>query len=153
APGMPSITFSGGQLQSTTADYYQWYLGGVLISGATSQNYTPTASGDYQVEVTNMAGCSTMSGIYTLTSVSLEEELLLFNLYPTPAREGFYLESEHLTESNLELTDFTGRIIRSMERIGANKIYINTSEVAAGSYLIKITDSKNRIGIRQVIIR
>jgi len=153
APGMPSITFSGGQLQSTTADYYQWYLGGVLISGATSQNYTPTASGDYQVEVTNMAGCSTMSGIYTLTSVSIEDQLLVFNLYPTPAREGFYIESENLTESKLELTDFTGRIIRSMEQISSNKVYINTSDIAVGSYLIKITDSKNRIGIRQVIIR
>ena len=153
APSIPSITFSGGMLQSTAADYYQWYLGGVLISGATSQNYTPTASGDYQVEVTNIAGCSTISGIYTLTSVSLEDQLLVFNLYPTPAQEGFYIESEHLEGSKLELTDFTGRIIRSIEQIGSNKFYINTSDIAVGSYLIKITDSTNRIGIRQVIIR
>jgi gliding motility-associated-like protein len=44
---------------------YQWYQNGTAISGATSQNYTPTAAGTYSVDVTNN-GC-TSNGSMSLT--------------------------------------------------------------------------------------
>ncbi|MEZ5047001.1 MAG: aryl-sulfate sulfotransferase [Chitinophagaceae bacterium] len=57
APAIPQINQSGNQLVSTTANTYQWYLNGVLIAGATSQQYTPTQSGIYTVRITDANGC------------------------------------------------------------------------------------------------
>ncbi len=40
---------------------YQWYVGGVAISGALTSSYIASISGSYQVRVTNSSGCSTTS--------------------------------------------------------------------------------------------
>lgn len=46
---------------------YTWYKDNVAISGATSNTYTPSASGDYQVQVSNgtCSNTSTSTTIYT----------------------------------------------------------------------------------------
>ncbi len=66
SPGTPVITNSGGTLDAGISGMtYQWYLNGSPITGATSQTYSPTQTGDYTVEITNTAGCSSTSAIYT----------------------------------------------------------------------------------------
>lgn len=50
---------------------YQWKLGGVAISGATSSSYTATAIGSYTVTVTNpLTGCSSTSATPTVITIS-----------------------------------------------------------------------------------
>ena len=61
---------SGGTVTlSATAGYsaYQWYNGGVSISGATSATYSTSSSGNYTVSITNSCGVST-STIKTVNS-------------------------------------------------------------------------------------
>lgn len=54
----PAITQNGNELQSDTADSYQWLDNThTPISGATSQTYTPSTSGAYYVLVTKN-GCA-----------------------------------------------------------------------------------------------
>ena len=65
APAAPLITASslsicaGGTiiLSSNLGSNYQWYLNGVAISGANSQNYTASTSGDYTATFNNTNGC------------------------------------------------------------------------------------------------
>lgn len=45
-------------LNANLGDSYQWKLNGVVIAGATAQQYIATQSGDYTVVVTNALGCS-----------------------------------------------------------------------------------------------
>ena len=60
----PTITLSGNQLSTTAlASTYQWYLGGTLITGATSHTYTPTADGTYSLSIDN-PGCAATSATY-----------------------------------------------------------------------------------------
>ena len=70
-PGGPTTFCSGGSvvLTSSQATGNQWYQDGVLISGATNQNYTATTAGIYTVTYTS-AGCtsSQSSGITVTTS-------------------------------------------------------------------------------------
>jgi hypothetical protein len=64
-----STTFcSGGNvlLTANSGTSYQWKNNGVNITGATSQNYTATASGAYTVVVTS-GTCSATSGPITVT--------------------------------------------------------------------------------------
>ena len=46
---------------------YQWYIGGVAISGAALSSYIASIAGSYQVMVTNSAGCSTLSTPMSVT--------------------------------------------------------------------------------------
>ncbi|HXC05204.1 MAG TPA: immunoglobulin domain-containing protein, partial [Bacteroidia bacterium] len=48
-PATPTITLGGATLTSSSATGNQWYLNGTLIVGATSQNYTTVANGNYTV--------------------------------------------------------------------------------------------------------
>ena len=43
---------------------YQWFLGSSAISGATNQQYIPSLSGNYQVQVTDVNGCTGISSLY-----------------------------------------------------------------------------------------
>jgi hypothetical protein len=56
-----SVTATGGNLA------YQWYFGGVAISGATSASYSKSAqagdAGNYTVTITNMMGSITSSAV------------------------------------------------------------------------------------------
>ena len=49
------------RLESSTAAGYQWYKNGNLISGATSQIYTASETGDYTVRVTGSNGCTSIA--------------------------------------------------------------------------------------------
>jgi hypothetical protein len=54
---------------ATGAGYsYQWEKGNINISGAVSPSYTATASGAYNVTVTNTAGCSMTSAGKTVVA-------------------------------------------------------------------------------------
>ena len=59
-------TFCPGGFVALTANTgagltYQWYVGGVAITGALSSSYIATTGGSYQVKVTNANGCSAFS--------------------------------------------------------------------------------------------
>ena len=51
---------------------YQWYLNGTAISGATSNTYTASQSGNYQVAITNTV-CTDFSNQVTLTFNALPQ--------------------------------------------------------------------------------
>ena len=65
-PSVPALTFCAGGSVVLTANAgagltYQWQVGGVPITGATSVTYTATTAGVYTVIVTNTNGCSKTS--------------------------------------------------------------------------------------------
>ncbi|MBN2730459.1 MAG: hypothetical protein JXR53_14635, partial [Bacteroidales bacterium] len=80
------IIANGYVLSTTTVGVsYQWYYNGSPIPGATNNNITVSAWGNYYVEVTFANGCSGNSPIYTL-GVGVDEYDLdeVIVLYPNP---------------------------------------------------------------------
>ncbi|MDP1744398.1 MAG: T9SS type A sorting domain-containing protein [Bacteroidota bacterium] len=68
APTTPVISPNGAVLTSSAASGNQWYLNGVIISGATSQTYTTTQSGSYTVIVTTNGCVSATSAAVVISS-------------------------------------------------------------------------------------
>ncbi len=67
-PSPPIITKGDIELQlvSSLEYQYQWYHDGQLLVGATNQQVIPAASGNYQVRVTDVNGCATISGVFAV---------------------------------------------------------------------------------------
>ncbi len=97
-PAVPLITQSGSTLISTFGSTYQWYLNGLPISGATSQNYILASNGTYYVVTGNSAGCEATSSsvIVTTTDIASVKNTNGVVVYPNPYNE---FTSVHLTLS------------------------------------------------------
>lgn len=64
----PTVSLSGNILQTSNVyTTYQWYNNTSLIGGATQNQYTPLASGQYKVLVTDTNGCKGLSNLFNYT--------------------------------------------------------------------------------------
>ncbi len=74
----PAIITKGDQeieLVATPQAYHQWYQDGQLLNGETRPQIVPTASGNYQVMVTDTNGCKMLSGIFHIDLEIYDEEM------------------------------------------------------------------------------
>ena len=112
-PSVPIISLNGSVLESSQADYYQWYLNGSSISGANSQTLSPQISGDYIVETINIAGCSSFSSIFNFSVNSVYNIGSEANIFPNPFYDKIFYEFISNTKSmlNVKLTDLVGNVI------------------------------------------
>lgn len=129
----PSISQSGAILSSNYTTGNQWYLDGVLINGATDQNYTATTSGVYTVEVTTASGCTATSTGYTFLSTGLiDAQDMGITIYPNPSTGVINIKGDF---EEATLINLLGQKLQTLTNI--NSIY-----VAPGHYLVMIKRDK-----------
>jgi hypothetical protein len=107
-PPAPVILFNDltGELSSDASAGNQWYLEGVLILGATSQTYVPTASGHYTDIVTiNGCGSAASNDIYVLmTGIEPLVNGSSVSVYPNPGDGLFTLVISTRDQLKLDLS-------------------------------------------------
>jgi hypothetical protein len=150
-----TITQSGNTLTVTgTFTSYQWYDGSGAISGATSQSYTPTVSGNYYCIVTDANGCTATSNTITVTvSVNNVVKVSTVTLYPNPNTGSFTIEGAFASndgKANVVIVDVAGRVVYEQQVLVNNgKVSARidmTSSIAAGVYTIKVSsDAANAV--------
>jgi PKD repeat protein len=127
--GATIICPSGGSVVLTAnagSGYtYQWQMNSSNISGATSQNYTATAAGTYNVIVTNATGCSTTSANLVVTTYAAPTATITAGGPTTFCQGG----SVTLTSSNA--VSYSWSSSASTPSISAT---------TSGNYLVTITD-------------
>lgn len=138
----PTVTANGYVLTSTAAVSYQWYSSQTgIISGATSQSYTATVTGDYFVSATDSNGCITQSNLVHIDVTSIVE--LIENgihIYPLPFSDVINIKSEKIMK-RIFFTDAVGRVIQSVDVNG--KEYSLPSNVSNGIYFLRIETDKD----------
>lgn len=145
----PVIIENNGTL-STEEAYaaYQWLKDGQPIDGANQATYTPTESGDYQVEVTNENGCSKISDGF----LGINKPLLFsdIKLYPNPVNDVVHIEIPQLNDkASLSLISITGKVI-STQTVSGSHTQIPVNGLAKGVYFVKIS-TNNATVVRKVI--
>ena len=158
APDVPVIDQAGNVLMSSSSTGNQWYLNGVPVDGATSQFYTAQESGFYQVEVTNIYGCTAISDPLNviITGIADNEYQDQVKIYPNPANRLLYLDMQGVSTENMTvgIFDMVGRVlyIKEYTNVRAGDIYpFDISEYVEGIYLINVILEENTIS--EVIIK
>lgn len=150
-PATPAITNVGGTLQTTiSGGSVQWFLNGVAIPGATGLSHFPTAVGNYTVTVTQ-GGCSATSAPFPVTTVDVNALMAEgFVAFPNPANEKLYVKSGFQTKQAtlVTLTDLSGKQVL-LERFSAEGVMeISTRHLAAGMYLLSVSNGSERQVVR-----
>jgi alpha-tubulin suppressor-like RCC1 family protein len=146
-----SIVETAGVLTSTPGISYQWFIDGSIIPGANSQNFTPTTTGQYTVEVSFANGCVGNSADYFFGIAGIVNlDPISIGLYPNPTEGSInlaitnYGTNETIT---ISVVDQAGRIVRTIDTSVQSNIQIDLSDIESGIYqaIIQLNDYQKTI--------
>ncbi len=158
-PATPVITKTGSVLSSSAATGNQWYRNGVLIAGATAQQFTPVYLGTYTVIVT-VGGCSSaVSNAIVITAIVGTPDLEVshsFDVYPNPSRGQFNVKvvSGKPVVLSIEIYNNLGAIQWKQENVHIDGTYITPIDlgtVPAGVYMVALRNSELNL-VRKIVI-
>ena len=142
-PPAPTVTNTGMQVSSTSAEGYQWYFNGDAIPGATQQNWTPLVNGNYSVVITDANGCESQSLPVYFGTVGLDENTeRALNIYPQPADDEFTVTNVR-AGSVLRLFDASGRVVTTARANAKGLVRVDVGTLATGSYLLEVHDGNS----------
>lgn len=143
APAKPVITSNSVQLTAPAGfSQYKWFLNSIEIAGATSNIYTPTANGQYQVEVTNATGCKNISDNFNFITTSLNEVTVsgtTISVFPNPAKDFISLRVAQQLSGRIEvsLLSIDGKLMK--QTVLTNGVsQLDVSTLPQGNYMLKI---------------
>jgi hypothetical protein len=137
------IKRNGEELSSNISTGNQWYLDGVKIEGATSQTFTPSKTGKYQVQTAFGSGCNLLSN--ELLYLAYDEKTsspIKLTAYPIPANRDLTVAFE-TTETQLvtiSISNTLGRKVYEIQKSASGVVIetINVSTLPAGIYILNI---------------
>ncbi|WP_283242724.1 PKD domain-containing protein [Marinifilum caeruleilacunae] len=139
-PQQPVVSYEDGILASTYEEEYQWYLNDDILSGYTSQEFTPEQSGNYSVEVWNQYGCKSARSENVEVILVGIEDLIKENIsiYPNPTKGKVVIDLsqnfDYRTNIQLKLFNASGQLLiqQNLHPITT----IDLSSYSAGLYFI-----------------
>ncbi|MCB0561849.1 MAG: PKD domain-containing protein [Phaeodactylibacter sp.] len=158
SPPTPTISFQGGQLVSSAANGYQWYLNGAPVAGANQQSLVPQSSGNYIVEVFGPDGCAALSQpfLLDLTGTSGPEDISAsMTAYPNPTTGALQLEmNNHIRgELTVEVRNALGQAVLQQQvdkRAERLSLPLDLTGLAGGLYIVTIEHEAFR-GVKRVM--
>lgn len=157
-----AIYFSSASSQNLGANTtYLWTFNGTDTSTAPNPSYVFPWSASpvtypVMLEVDNGCGAAQAEIQVTIDPLGIEnvDGKQSFFLFPNPASDVVYLKgAAEWSTLEVSITDNAGRLVQSGNYTGGNElIELNTSGLANGSYLVKIT-SENASEIHSLIVQ
>ncbi|NNE54843.1 MAG: T9SS type A sorting domain-containing protein [Flavobacteriales bacterium] len=145
------IVNEGIELSTTDGTMWQWYLNGEAILGATTQSIPVGDPGVYTVEVFNEWGCSAWSDGELITWIQ-EIDDVSAAIYPNPMTNNATLELQGFdSRVILEVLDARGSKVQEFEINGQTRIVINKGDMAAGMYVLNISDTRRRKSLKLLV--
>ncbi len=130
---------------------YQWYncSTGTIITGATSQLYTPTFTSNYAVIITQN-GCTDTSGCHFFIVSGLIENNAqsLVSVFPNPASSNLYLNFTDVQKAvTAKMYDVSGKRISSYHFTSIDKANISIADLAIGVYFLEVITERATVKI------
>ncbi len=127
---------------------------GFAIAGEVNASFTPTATGNYAVAVSEN-GCSDTSSCYAVTVVGISNgPSVTIALYPNPNNGNFILElpANMIGQTKVEVVNAVGQLVFSAT-MGASHQRFNLGEIPNGVYTLRVQGSEGAQTIRMVVSR
>ncbi len=140
-PAIPQIVLNGIDLESSLAFAYQWYLNGLQIVGANSQIYTPSANGNYMVEISDSNGCKSTSSVFTLVGLNNAANNNDLILFPNPATSEVLISMDAGNQASMKsisLLNYQGQRIIAHNQVNGSTVIFNVDEFAVGLYFFEV---------------
>ncbi|MDG1313813.1 MAG: PKD domain-containing protein, partial [Schleiferiaceae bacterium] len=154
--GGMQVQFDG--TSSTGGNSFQWNFGDGNTN--TTSNYPlhtyGTVSLAYNVSLTVYNACGdsdTKTGILGQNLGVSDADIVRLDVFPNPVQFVLTIESDFAINGEISLTDALGRTVMAVQGSGDNRQQINVSELAAGSYVLRIVDGANITQERIQIVR
>jgi hypothetical protein len=128
-------------LTSSASNGNQWFFNNNVITGATAQSYSPTASGAYSVQVT-LSGCSSLfsDSFPIVITGDIDEQPGMIQVYPNPVGEQLLIKGINHSSAEINASDLLGRFSKlSSWKIG-DEFYVDVSDLSPGPYLLSIKE-------------
>jgi len=155
-PTTPLVSNNDDTLHaSTSAVSYVWYYNGVVIPGATDQDYVPTQNGSYQAQAVDAGGCTSSVSFpysyFSLSAYSQPMEMQL-QLYPNPSTGLVKIDGAFSLALNFEVivTDIVGKVMLQKR----NQNYIDLSPFENGLYhFVVLTEDGKRLSQKMMLVK
>ena len=151
-PAQPVITQAGDLLSASGTGTFQWLLNGNVIDGATSETWTATENGNYNVIFTDANGCSSTSDAFAYISTGV---VLVstdgFSVYPNPTCGLVYVKLPALAiGARISVLDATCRIVLDRS-ITSTSTTIELRDQQAGLYFVRLLNGGVPTVVRLVV--
>jgi trimeric autotransporter adhesin len=136
--GAVNISVSGG----TSPYTYTW------SNGANTQNLAAVGVGTYSVTITDANGCTSNQSatVSSPTALDLNNANINISMFPNPAENSSVLTVSLLTSSdvNIQISNVVGQVVTTINDANVinGQYTINTSEFAAGVYMVRVSAGK-----------
>ena len=125
---------------------YQWLDDNLNpISGATAQQFIPTASGEYAVMVTDSNGCKATSFLIMFIADAVIEANTILNIYPNPTKNKLNIQYQGFSINAVKIMDVYGNLVRRETDLNINEsvLQISLYPLSKGMYVVQlISDEK-----------
>jgi photosystem II stability/assembly factor-like uncharacterized protein len=136
-------------LTSGAAVGNQWYLAGNMVSGATNQSISVTASGVYKVQVTVDDCVSEFSEQQPVVITGDVEEEAYISVSPNPVEDALQLSGIIGAVKSIQLFDMTGRAGSVIEIEKNNELYqTSVAHLSPGVYVLRIFMADNVVQVK-----
>jgi len=156
------IVVEGNVLKAPAGEYnYQWLLNGNKLEGSNQGALTVNQPGEYAVELTTAAGCTTRLVAVTVTVSGIlnpgqliSEEL---KIYPNPVSDEVALEvfgDNEFEKDTWQIYDENGKAVGSqaiLVRHTPSLLQLNISQLAPGTYVIISQSNNQKIFIGKIL--
>ncbi len=140
----PDIIERGDSLiAGIPAENYQWFLDGDQVANANDRKILVEASGKYEVQVIDSAGCEARSEPF-------EVQEIVFKAFPNPVKDFIYFEIETFEEENIgvQLLNLAGEVLIDREFGNYEGIFrsrLPMTGYAPGLYILRVvTDAEQK---------
>ena len=142
--------------QSTGASGWLWDFGDGNTSTEENPVHTYAVNGSYTVCLTITGECDTPTTCQAVSvTVGIAEAhapASMPAIYPLPATAQFNVESKGASITELQLTDGTGRVVRTLTGLSVRKVVVATEDLPGGVYFVRTTLAGNITYSSKVII-
>lgn len=150
-----SVTATSTMLMANaTGAAYQWVdcnNGNMPIAGETNGTFTPTANGNYAVEVTEN-GCTMLSSCYNFVLSSIDQLPYAHNLalYPNPSTGAFTIDlGAAYDNTTILITDINGKTVYQTSANQATLINLELDQ-PAGVYFVSVTSEDKHTVVKLI---